>query len=63
MNEPGRKLRFYLELNKVTGKARWEHMAPARMIEILNSIISQARYSKTADQARRLLDIVKAKKT
>ena len=61
MGRAGERLRFYLEVNHITGRPRWQHMEPGRMLEILKGIIDQARYSKNADEARKIIDQIKQK--
>lgn len=59
MNRPGERLRFYSELNKATGKPRWQHMEPGRMLEILQGIVSASRYSRNADAARKIIQQIR----
>lgn len=50
---------FYLGRNEQTGKQHWQHMAPARMLQIFEHIKGDELLQGHADQIKKIIIILK----
>ena len=50
---------FYLGRNEVTGKFHWQHMAPARMLQIFEYIKSDELLQGHALQIKKIIETLK----